>query len=50
MFIFKGKNGTFVERLAEAHEKYKDDAMIMEMIAFIDEALKGRRNIMTAEM
>lgn len=50
MFIFKGKSGNFTERLAEAHEKYKDDAMIMEMIAFVDEALKGRRNIMTAEI
>ena len=49
MFIFKGKEGTFEERLAQAHEKYKDNAMIMEQIAFIDEALKGRRNIMTAD-
>lgn len=49
MFIFKGKTGTFDERLAQAHEKFKDNEMIMEQIKFIDEALEGRRKIMTAE-
>ena len=49
MFLFKGKNGTFEERLAEAREKYKDNEMIMEQIKFIDEALESRRNLMTAE-
>ncbi len=49
MFIFKGREGTFDERLAIAHEKYKDNEMIMEQVRFIDEALQGRRNIMTAE-
>ncbi len=49
MFIFKGKEGTFEERLALAHEKYKDNEMIMEQVKFIDEALQGRRKIMTAE-
>ena len=49
MFLFKGKNGTFEERLAEAREKYKDNKMIMEQIRFIDEALESRRNLMTAE-
>ena len=49
MFLFKGKNGTFEERLAEAREKYKDNEMIMEQIRFIDEALESRRNLMTAE-
>ncbi len=49
MFIFKGKEGTFEERLAQAHEKYKDNEMIMEQVRFIDEALEGRRKIMTAE-
>ena len=49
MFIFKGKEGTFEERLATAHEKYKDNALIMEQVKFIDEALEGRRKIMTAE-
>lgn len=50
MFIFKGKEGTFEERVKQAHEKFKDNAMIMEQIEFIDEALEGRRNIMTAEV
>lgn len=49
MFIFKGKEGNFEERLAAAHEKFKDNEMIMEQVKFIDEALSGRRNIMTAE-
>lgn len=49
MFLFKGKNGTFEERLAEAREKYKDNEMVMEQIKFIDEALESRRNLMTAE-
>lgn len=49
MFIFKGKGGTFVERLVAAREKFKDNEMVMEQIKFIDEALAGRRNIMTAE-
>lgn len=49
MFIFKGKEGTFEERLAEAHEKFKDNEMVMEQIKFIDEALDGRRKIMIAE-
>lgn len=50
MFIFKGKNGTFEERLKEAHVKFKDNALVMEQITFIDEALQGKRNIMTAEI
>lgn len=49
MFIFKGKEGTLNERLAQAKEKFKDNDMIMEQIAFIYEALEGRRKIMTAE-
>ncbi len=49
MFIFKGKEGTFDERLVQAKEKYKDNSMIMEQIKFIEEALEGRRKIMTAE-
>ena len=50
MFIFKGKTGTFEERVKQAHKKFKDNALIMEQIEFIDEALEGRRNIMTAEI
>ena len=49
MFLFKGKTGTFEERLAEAREKYKDNEMVMEQIKFIDEALESKRNLMTAE-
>lgn len=49
MFIFKGKEGTFDERLAQAHEKYRDNEMVMEQISFIDQALEGRRKIMIAD-
>lgn len=49
MFIFKGKEGTFEDRLAQAHEKFKNNEMIMEQVKFIDEALQGRRKIMVAE-
>ncbi len=49
MFIFKGKNGTLEERLVEARNKYKDIPTIVEQLDFIEESLKGRRNLMTAE-
>ena len=49
MFIFKGKEGTFEDRLAQAHERFKDNEMVMEQVKFIDEALQGRRKIMVAE-
>ncbi len=49
MFIFKGKEGTFEDRLAQAHEKFKNNEMVMEQVKFIDEALQGRRKIMVAE-
>lgn len=49
MFLFKGKQGSFETRLAEAKEKFKDNSMVMEQIKFIDEALSGRRNVMQAE-
>lgn len=49
MFIFKGKQGTFDERVVEAKEKYKDNPMIMEQLEFIDQALIGKRKIMTAD-
>ncbi|MBE6452771.1 MAG: acyl-ACP--UDP-N-acetylglucosamine O-acyltransferase [Alphaproteobacteria bacterium] len=49
MFIFKGREGTFEERLSQAREKYKDNAMVMEQIGFIDVSLAGRRKVMTAE-
>lgn len=49
MFIFKGQEGNFAERVAEAEEKYKDNAMVMEQIAFIKESLAGKRNLTVAE-
>lgn len=49
MFLFKGKEGSFESRLAEAKEKYKDNSMVMEQLKFIDEALAGRRNVMQAD-
>lgn len=49
MFIFKGKTGTFEERLLEAAVKYKDDEFVMEQVKFIGESLEGRRKVMTAE-
>ncbi len=49
MFLFKGKEGSFESRLAEAKEKFKDNPMVMEQIKFIDEALAGRRNVMQAD-
>ncbi len=49
MFIFKGKDGTFEERVEQAKEKFKDNEMVMEQVKFIEEALTSRRNILTAE-
>ncbi len=49
MYIFKGREGTFEERIAAAKDKFKDNAMVMEQLKFIDEALAGRRKIMTAD-
>jgi UDP-N-acetylglucosamine acyltransferase len=49
MFIFKGKEGTFEERLVQAKDKFKDNPMVQEQLVFIEEALNGRRKIMTAD-
>lgn len=49
MFIFKGKEGTFEERVKLAEEKYSDNEMVMEQIAFIKESLAGKRNLTVAE-
>lgn len=49
MFIFKGKDGTLDERVAQAKEKFKDNAIVQEQIKFIEMALKDRRNLLTAE-
>lgn len=49
MYIFKSSEDNFDTRLEKAHEKFVDNAMLMELVSFIDDALKGRRKIMTAE-
>ena len=45
-----GKEGNFEERVKLARDKFKDNAMVIEQLDFIDQALEGRRNIMTAEI
>ena len=49
MYIFKGKEGTFVERVEKAFEKFADSPMVMEQLEFIKESLAGKRNITIAE-
>ena len=49
MFIFKGKEGTLEERVGQAKEKFKGNAIVQEQIKFIEFGLKDRRNILTAE-
>ena len=49
MFLFKGKNDNFETRLAQSHDKFKDNALVMEQVEFIDESLKGRRKVMTSD-
>lgn len=49
MFIFKGKEGNFEQRVEQAKEKFKDNEMVMEQIKFIEVALAGRRNVMQAD-
>lgn len=49
MFIFKGKEGTLEERVAQAKEKFRDNAIIQEQIKFIEYALKDRRSLLIAE-
>lgn len=49
MFIFKGKEGNFSERLAAAEEKFRDNEMVTEQIAFIKDSLAGKRNLTVAE-
>ena len=49
MYLFKGKEDTFEVRVQKAKEKFADNPMVMEQIAFIEESLKGKRNILTAE-
>ena len=49
-FIFKGQDGNFESRLNEARTKFAGSAMVSEQIEFIDRALKGRRNVMIADV
>ena len=49
MFIFKGKDGNFNERVDAAFEKFKDNDMVIEQLNFIKESLQGKRNITTAD-
>ena len=49
MFVFKGKEGTFEERVNAAFEKYKDNEMVQEQLRFIKESLSGKRNVTVAE-
>jgi len=49
MFIFKGKDGTFEERLVEAKEKFADNEIVQEQLQFINEAMHSRRQVLIAE-
>ncbi len=49
MYIFKSSEDNFETRVKKAKEKYKDNALVMEIIEFIEDAMIGRRNILTAE-
>ncbi|MBR1647984.1 MAG: acyl-ACP--UDP-N-acetylglucosamine O-acyltransferase [Alphaproteobacteria bacterium] len=49
MYLFKGKEDNFETRLAKAKEKYKNNDLVMEIITFVEDAVIGRRNILTAE-
>ena len=49
MFIFKGKEGNFEERVNAAFEKFKDNEMVIEQLNFIKESLAGKRNLTVAE-
>lgn len=49
MYLFKSKEDNFETRVEKAKEKYKDNAMVMEIVEFIEDAMIGRRNVLTAE-
>ncbi len=49
MYIFKSSTDTFETRVKLAKEKYKDNSMVQEQIEFIEEALKGKRQVLVAE-
>jgi len=49
MYIFKSTDGTFEERVKSAAVKFADNPMVMEQIAFINEAMHSRRQVLVAE-
>ncbi len=49
MYIFKSKEGTFEQRIETAKEKFAGNDIVAEQIQFINEALRGRRQILVAE-
>lgn len=49
MYIFKSKEDNFETRVNKAKEKYKDNALVMEIVTFIEDAMIGRRNVLIAE-
>lgn len=49
MFIFKSKEGTFEQRVQEAKTKFADNLMVQEQIAFIEESMHSRRQVLVAE-
>ena len=49
MYIFKSTDGTFEERVEKAYDKYHDNAMVLEQIEFIKEAMHSRRQVLVAE-
>lgn len=49
MYIFKSTDGTFEERIEKASTKYHDNAMVLEQISFIKEAMHSRRQVLVAE-
>ncbi|MFI3242151.1 MAG: acyl-ACP--UDP-N-acetylglucosamine O-acyltransferase [Alphaproteobacteria bacterium] len=46
MYIFKGKDGNFMERLDEAKTKFASNSLVMEQIEFMERSHEGRRKIM----
>ena len=49
MYIFKSTDGTFEERVEKAYDKDHDNAMVLEQIEFIKEAMHSRRQVLVAE-
>ena len=49
MYIFKSNVGTFEERVQKAKEKFAGNPMVEEQIAFIEEAMHSRRQVLVAE-